>query len=85
MLDLGVAYRAVFVSVMSQGAISGILNKRELAPVLFLLGATCATVSLCDRYRSLRDEPRMSRKAAPCMPRDTVDVLTRDRNDHPRK
>jgi hypothetical protein len=54
---------AVFVFVMTQEAISGILNKGELGPVLFLLGATCASVSLCDRYRSPRDEPRMSRKA----------------------
>ncbi len=51
----------VFVFVMTQEAITGILNKGELAPVLFLLGATCASVSLCDRYRLLRDEPRMSR------------------------
>ena len=51
----------VFVFVLTQGAITGILNKGELAPVLFLLGATCASVSLCDRYRSLRDEPRTSR------------------------
>ena len=55
---------AVFVFVMTQGALTGILNKGELAPVLFLLGATCASVSLCDRYRSLGGEPRISRSAA---------------------
>jgi hypothetical protein len=47
----------VFVFALTQGAITGILNKGELAPNLFLLGATCASVSLCDRYRSLRIEP----------------------------
>jgi O-Antigen ligase len=52
----------VFVFVMTQEAISGILNKGLLAPVLFLLGATCASISLCDRNRPLRDEPSMSRK-----------------------
>jgi O-Antigen ligase len=51
----------VFVFALTQGAISGILNKGGLAPNLFLLGATCASVSLCDRYRSLRGEPRTSR------------------------
>ncbi len=55
---------AVFVFVMTQGALTGILNKGELAPVLFLLGATCASVSLCDRYGSLGGEPRISRSAA---------------------
>jgi hypothetical protein len=54
----------VVVFALTQGVISGILNKGELAPVLFLLGATCASVSLCDRYRSLRDEPMISRQAA---------------------
>ncbi len=42
----------VFVFAMTQGTITGILNKGELAPNLFLLGAICASVSLCDRYRS---------------------------------
>jgi O-Antigen ligase len=42
----------VFVFATTQGTITGILNKGELAPNLFLLGATCASVSLCDRYRS---------------------------------
>lgn len=42
----------VFVFALTQGTITGILNKGELAPNLFLLGATCASVSLCDRYRS---------------------------------
>jgi hypothetical protein len=51
----------VFVFALTQGAITGIYNKGELAPSLFLLGATCASVSLCDRYRLLRDEPRTSR------------------------
>ena len=51
----------VFVFVLTQGAIAGIYNKGELAPNLFLLGATCASVSLCDRYRLLRDEPTTSR------------------------
>ena len=51
----------VFVFALTQGAITGILNKGELAPNLFLLGATCASVSLCDRYRLLRNEPRTSR------------------------
>jgi hypothetical protein len=55
---------AVFVFVMTQGALTGILNKGELAPVLFLLGATCASVSSCDRYRSLGGEPRISRSSA---------------------
>ena len=41
----------VFVFALTQGAISGIYNKGELAPNLFLLGATCASVSLCDRDR----------------------------------
>jgi hypothetical protein len=50
----------LFVFVLTQGAITGILNKGELAPNLFLLGATCASVSLCDRYRSLRPEPKIS-------------------------
>jgi hypothetical protein len=50
----------VFVFALTQGAISGILNKGGLAPNLFLLGATCASVSLCDRYRSLRDAPTTS-------------------------
>jgi hypothetical protein len=54
---------AVFVFVMTQGAITGILNKVELAPVLFLLGATCASVSLCDRHGLLGTEPRISRLA----------------------
>jgi hypothetical protein len=40
-----------FVFALTQGAISGIYNKGELAPNLFLLGATCASVSLCDRYK----------------------------------
>jgi hypothetical protein len=51
----------VFVFALTQEAISGILNKGALAPNLFLLGATCASVSLCDRYRLLRNEPRTSR------------------------
>jgi hypothetical protein len=51
----------VFVLALTQEGISGILNKGALAPNLFLLGATCASVSLCDRYRSLRSEPRTSR------------------------
>jgi hypothetical protein len=51
----------VFVLALTQGAVSGILNKGALAPNLFLLGATCASVSLCDRYRSLRSEPSTSR------------------------
>jgi hypothetical protein len=51
----------VFVFVLTQEAITGILNKGNLAPNLFLLGATCASVSLCDRYRLLRNEPRTSR------------------------
>jgi O-antigen ligase len=50
----------VFVFALTQEAISGILNKGGLAPNLFLLGATCASVSLCDRYRLLRNEPRTS-------------------------
>jgi hypothetical protein len=41
----------VFVFALTQGAVSGIYNKGELAPNLFLLGATCASVSLCDRYK----------------------------------
>ena|SRR5579859_1570834 len=45
----------VFVFALTQGAITGILNKGELAPNLFLLGATCASVSMCDRYRLLRN------------------------------
>lgn len=48
----------VFVFVLTQGAITGIYNKGELAPNLFLFGATCASVSLCDRYRWLRNEPK---------------------------
>ena len=51
----------VFVFVLTQGAITGIFNKGELAPVLFLLGATCASISFCDQYRSLSDEPIISR------------------------
>lgn len=51
----------VFVFVLTQGSISGIYNKSALAPNLFLLGATCASVSLCDRYRLLRNEPTTSR------------------------
>ena len=51
----------VFVLALTQEAISGILNKGALAPNLFLLGATCASVSLCGRYRSLRSEPSTSR------------------------
>jgi hypothetical protein len=51
----------VCVFVLTQGAVDGIYNKGELAPNLFLLGATCASISLCDRYRSLRSEPRTSR------------------------
>ena len=51
----------VFVFALTQGTVTGIINKGELAPNLFLLGATCASVSLCDRYRSLRNEPRTSR------------------------
>ena len=54
----------VFVFALTQGAVTGILNKGELAPSLFLLGATCASVSLCDRYRSLGGEPRISRSTA---------------------
>ena len=41
----------VFVFALTQGAVSGIYNKGELAPNLFLLGATCASVSLCNRDR----------------------------------
>jgi hypothetical protein len=51
----------LFVFALTQGSITGILNKSQLAPSLFLLGATCASVSLCDRYRLLRNEPRTSR------------------------
>jgi O-Antigen ligase len=51
----------LFVFVMTQEAISGILNKGGLAPNLFLFGAICASVSLCDRYRLLRNEPTRSR------------------------
>jgi hypothetical protein len=51
----------VFVFALTQGAVAGIYNKGELAPILFLLGATCASVSLCDRQRLLGDEPRTSR------------------------
>ena len=51
----------VVVLALTQEGFSGILNKSALAPNLFLLGATCASVSLCDRYRSLRSEPRTSR------------------------
>jgi hypothetical protein len=51
----------VLVFALTQEAISGILNKGALAPNLFLLGATCASVSLCDRYKLLRNEPRTSR------------------------
>jgi O-Antigen ligase len=50
-----------FVFVLTQGTIVGIYNKGALAPNLFLLGATCASVSLCDRYRLPRNEPRTSR------------------------
>jgi hypothetical protein len=55
---------AVFVFVITQGAIAGILNKGELAPVLFLLGATCASASSCDRYVSLWHELGTSQPAA---------------------
>jgi hypothetical protein len=51
----------VFVFALTQGSITGILNKGQLAPSLFLLGATCASVSLCDRYRLLLNEPTTSR------------------------
>ena len=51
----------VFVFLLTQGSVTGIYNKGELAPSLFLLGATCASVSLCDHYRLLRTEPRTSR------------------------
>jgi O-Antigen ligase len=51
----------VFVFALTQEAITGILNKGALAPNLFLLGATCASVSLCDRHRLLRNEPKTSR------------------------
>jgi O-antigen ligase len=50
----------VFVFAMTQGAITGIFNKGELAPNLFLFGAICASVSSCERYRLLRDEPMTS-------------------------
>jgi hypothetical protein len=50
----------VFVFLLTQGSIVGIYNKGALAPNLFLLGATCASISLCDRYRSLRGEPTTS-------------------------
>ena len=39
-----------FVFALTQEGITGILNKGSLAPILFLLGATCASVSLCHRY-----------------------------------
>ena len=51
----------LFVFALTQGTITGILNKGALAPSLFLLGATCASVSLCDRYRQLRNDPNTSR------------------------
>ncbi len=51
----------LFIFVLTQGAITGIYNKGELAPNLFLLGATCASISLCDRYRLTFDEPTTSR------------------------
>jgi hypothetical protein len=50
----------VFVFALTQEAVTGILNKGGLAPNLFLLGAICASVSLCDRYRLLGNEPRTS-------------------------
>ena len=50
-----------FCFCTDSGSHYGIYNKGELAPNLFLLGATCASVSLCDRYRLLRNEPRTSR------------------------
>jgi O-antigen ligase len=53
---------AVFVFVLTQEVISGILNKGALAPNLFLLGATCASVSLCNRYKLLRNEPSRLQK-----------------------
>ena len=55
----------VFVFALTQEAISGILNKGALAPSLFLLGATCASVSLCNRYRSLRNELSRLQKSSP--------------------
>jgi hypothetical protein len=51
----------VFVFALTQEAITGILNKGGLAPNLFLLGATCASVSLGNRYGLLRNEPTTSR------------------------
>ena len=51
----------VFVFALTQEVVTGILNKGELAPNLFLLGAACASVSMRDRYGFLRDEPSASR------------------------
>ena len=54
-----------FVFAMTQGAITGILNKGDLAPILFLLGATCASVSLCDRYKPAAKNLTGERAATP--------------------
>jgi hypothetical protein len=53
----------VFVFALTQEAVTGIYNKGELAPNLFLLGATCASVSLCNRHRLL-PEAKTSRYTA---------------------
>jgi hypothetical protein len=60
----------VFVFALTQGAVSGIYNKGELAPSLFLLGATCASVSLCNRDRSLPSRQRLvwSQQQSPSPP-----------------
>ena len=47
----------VVVFALTQEAVTGILNKGALAPILFLLGATCASVSLCDRYKQVAKNP----------------------------
>jgi O-Antigen ligase len=55
----------VVVFALSQEAITGILNKGALAPILLLLGATCASVSLCDRYNQAAKNLAGERAAKP--------------------
>jgi O-Antigen ligase len=55
----------VVVFALTQEAITGILNKGALAPILFLLGATCASVSLCDRYKQAAKNLTGERAATP--------------------